>query len=268
MSPNVKQVLNSILERFKEGDIPTAVGFSMFPIADIPSTKWSILNRTVMFLAGTQDARGFRQWQDANRYVKRGSKAFHILVPYIKKVEVEGGEEKDAIYGFGCKPVFRVEDTGGEPLDYEELNVPDLPLIEKAEEWGITVKAIPGNFRFQGYYSSQRKEIALATEEECVFFHELAHCAHDKVKGGLKGGQDPLQEIVAELSAQALCRIVGKSGSRYLGNSFRYIEGYAQKIKASPYSACLKVMSETEKVLNLILKGAETGIQTQDKLAA
>ena len=82
------------------------------------------------------------QWQEANRYVKRGSKAFHILVPYIKKVEVEGGEDKEALYGFGCSPVFRVEDTGGEPLDYQEIEVPELPLLERAEDWGITVKTI------------------------------------------------------------------------------------------------------------------------------
>jgi len=39
-----------------------------------------------------------------------------------------------------------------------------------------------------------RKEIALATVEEGVFFHELAHAAHEKVNGLLKTGQDALQE--------------------------------------------------------------------------
>ena len=47
-----------------------------------------------------------------------------------------------------CKPVFRVEDTGRELLDYEQIELPDLPLIEKAEEWRISVKAIPGNNRY------------------------------------------------------------------------------------------------------------------------
>ena len=32
------------------------------------------------------------------------------------------------------------------------------------------------------------------------------------------------------------------------------IEGYAEKLKTNPYTACLKVISETEKVLNLILR--------------
>lgn len=256
MNDKVKQVLNAILERFKSGDIPQAVAYSMFPIPDIPSSKWSLLNRTLMFLSGTQDGRGYRQWQHANRHVKKGSKAFHILVPFIKKVEdKDTGEEKQALLGFGCRAVFRVEDTDGQPLNYEQIELPDLPLLERAEEWGISVRAIPGDYRYYGYYSSARKEIALATLEEKTFFHELSHAGHEKIKGGLKGGQDPLQEIVAELSAQALCRLVGKQTNETTGNSYQYIERHAEKLKMSTHSACLKVMSETEKVLNLILKG-------------
>jgi len=119
--------------------------------------------------------------------------------------------------------------------------------------------AIPGNYRCYGYYSSKRKEIALATPEEKTFFHELSHAAHDRVKKGLKSGQDPFQEIVAELSAQALCHLVGKQSGDTFGDSYRYIEGYAEKAKLTPHGACLKVMSQTEQVLKLILKkGSET----------
>ena len=252
MNTNVKQVLTGILDRFKNEDIPKAVAYSMFPIPDIPSAKWSMLNRTLMFLAGTQDGRGYRQWQKVNRHVKKGAKAFHILVPCIYKKE-DDGEEKQFLAGFRCSPVFRYEDTEGEELDYQNIELPDLPLLERAEEWGISVKAIPGNYRYYGYYSSSRKEIALATKDECVFFHELAHCGHEKVKGAFKSGQDPLQEIVAELSGQALCRLVGKTGDQHLGNSYKYIEDYAQKIKLSPLTACAKVLTDVEKVLNLIL---------------
>ena len=110
---------------------------------------------------------------------------------------------------FKASPVFAFEDTDGKPLDYEQVELPELPFMERAEAWGISVKAVPGNYRYRGYYSPHRKEIAMASPEEKVFFHELAHAAHEKVKGSLTGGQDPLQEIVAELSAQALCRLVG-----------------------------------------------------------
>jgi len=225
----------------------------MFPAANIPSAKWSLLNRTLTFLAGTADARGYRQWQSANRYVKKGSKCFHIIVPHIKKTDEQTGEEKEVLVGFLLRSVFRYEDTDGEPLHYENIEVPDLPLLERAKEWGISVRAIPGNFVYYGYYSQKRNEIALATAEETTFFHELSHATHDRLKSGLKPGQDPFQEIVAELAAQALSVLVGKAGDT-TGNSYQYIERYAEKAKLSPYSACLRVMSETEKVLNLILK--------------
>ncbi len=195
-----------------------------------------------MFLAGTGDARGFRQWKKSNRWVRKGASAIYILVPcFAKNIDEETGEE--------------FEDTEGEPLDYEKIELPELPLVERAKAWGISVKAVPGNYRYRGYYSSSRREIALATPEEKVFFHELAHAGHEKIKGRLAGGQDPFQEIVAELSAQALCRLVGKQAEDTTGNSYKYIERYAGKIGLSPYSACLKVLGETEKVLNLILVG-------------
>jgi hypothetical protein len=253
MNQQVKETLTSILERFRTGDIPEAVAFSMFPKPDIPSARWSLLNRTIMFLSGTYDARGYKQWQAVNRYVKKGSKALYILVPYFKKREDETGEEIHTLLGFGCQPVFKFEDTGGELLEYEQISIPELPLIQKAVEWGISVKAIPGDYSYYGFYSAPRKEIALATPEEKVFFHELSHAAHEKVKGSIKSGQDPLQEIVAELSAASLCMLAGKTAKNTFGNSYRYIERYAEKLKMSPYTACLRVMSETEKVLKLIL---------------
>lgn len=255
MNEKVKNVLNTIVEKFKSGEIPEAVAMASFPIPDIPSVRWSFTNRTLMFLAGTADARGFRQWKEANRWVKKGARAIYILVPCLRKeIDEDTGQEKESLRYFKPSPVFMREDTEGEPLAYEQIEVPDLPLIQRANEWGISVKAVPGNYRYSGYYSSIRQEIALATPEEKTFFHELAHAGHEKIKGGLTAGQDPLQEIVAELSAQALCRLVGKQAADSTGNSYRYIERYAKKLKLSPHSACFRVLGETEKVLNLILK--------------
>jgi len=268
MNDRVKNVLNSILQRFETGDIPEAIAYSMFPFLDVPSARWSLLNRTLMFLSATMDARGYKQWHNVNRYVKKGSKAFYIIVPYLKTIEDELDERKYTLKGFGVKAVFRVEDTDGEPLEYENIELPDVPLMERAEEWGISVRAIPGNYQYYGYFSVDRKEIAIATNQECVFFHELAHCADYLLNGRLKKGQDPLQEIIAELSAHALAIIVGKSAEDTVGNSYRYIQKYADQLNMSLHTACLKVMSQVEQVLNLILNGNGNGKQSFEKLVA
>ena len=251
---NYSVVLREIIERFRSGDVPEAIALSMFPIPNIPAAKWSLLNRTLMFLAGTEDARGMKQWNPAGRRVKRGAKSFHIMAPRFKKVvKEETQEEKLILTGFLLVPVFRVQDTEGKPLDYEAIQIPELPLLEVAWAWGISVKAIPGNYRYYGYYSGPRGEIALASPEKCVFFHELTHAAHDRITP-LKPGQDWKQEIVAELGAAVLCHLMGKRGDN-LGQHYRYIEKYAVKVRKAVPQACLEVFSDVEKVLGLILKG-------------
>jgi hypothetical protein len=255
MQGKIKDVLNAILQKFRTGQVPRAIAYACFPGTDTPSASWSLLNRTIMFLSGTADARGFRQWQKVGRSVKKGCQAFYILVPVYKKaVDDETGEKAKTLTFFKPTPVFRVEDTHGKPLYQKQIELAELPLTARARQWGISVSAVPGNYSYYGAYSTKRKEIALATPQECVFFHELSHAAHERVAGRLKGGQEPLQEIVAELSAQALCWLVGKQPGKTMGNSYRYITHYAKKLKLNPHTACLKVFGQTEKVLQLILK--------------
>jgi hypothetical protein len=138
--------------------------------------------------------------------------------------------------------------------------------MDRAQEWGIEVKAVPGNYRYRGYYSPTKNQIGMATTEEKTFFHELSHAGHDRIKGSLKNGQDPLQEIVAELSAQALCRMVGKQDKDTTGNSYQYIERYAGEMGISAHSACLRVLRETEKVITLILKGDSNENRTDGEM--
>jgi len=76
---------------------------------------------------------------------------------------------------------------------------------------------------------------------------------HEKVIGSLRDREKSLREIVAELSAHALCRMVGKTADATLGNSYQYIAHYASKLKMSPHKACLKVLAEVEQVINLII---------------
>ena len=254
MVSKVKAVLDIILDQFKNSEtIPSSIALITFPTAVIPMNSWSFLNKLVCIFCGTSDARGYRQWQEVKRQVKKGTHAIHILVPYFKKEKDENDEEVLNLVSFITAPVFRVEDTEGEPLDYQKLELPKFPLMDKAKELGINVSAIPGNPDCYGYYLSSKKSISLASPEFCVFAHELTHAVDDKING-IKPGQDPIQEITAELGALALCNIVGLDGSKHLGNHYRYIESYAKELDISPYSALLRVISNTEKILNFLLK--------------
>lgn len=87
MNQNVEQALESIVQRFKEGDIPEAITYSMFPIPNTPASKWSLFNRALMFLSGTIDAQGFKQWKEAGRYVKKGARSFTILAPRFRTAD-------------------------------------------------------------------------------------------------------------------------------------------------------------------------------------
>lgn len=219
-----------------------------------------------MFLAGTADARGIRQWNTIGRRIKKGSKSFYIFAPIIierlqendpdKSRESKNDDEEDskrnALVGFRAIPVFRVEDTDGRKLDYEEIKIPEFPLIEVARKWGIDVSGIPYQGRCFGYFSPG--QIGLASPEETIFFHELAHAAHQRVKGKLKSGQDPMQEVAAELSAQTLARLIGTSSKNTLGNSVAYIKAYAKREEQSLSAGkmCMAVLADVEKILHEI----------------
>jgi hypothetical protein len=94
----------------------------------------------------------------------------------------------------------------------------------------------------------QGTRIRLGTHDAQIFFHELAHAAHARIEGRLKGGQDAGQEMVAEFTAAVLMHLYGL-GDR-TGNCWRYVQGYA----ADPLQAIVKALNTVEKVLALLLE--------------
>jgi len=246
-----KQILSNLVELFKSGEALESITKSVLPASNLPSSKWSLTNRLLMMIQGTDDARGFRQWQEVGRYVKKGSKAIYILAPCTvrRTIELEDGtqEEKFFLSGFRTLAVFRSEDTEGEPLpDLAPQDPP--PLLDVAERYGLSLKYQGFLGSYYGYFSSDSKKIVLCTHDAAVYFHELAHAAHDKITNGLKGGQDPTQEIVAELSAAVLARLYG---IKWDLNAYNYILAYSKGKKVG--TTCVKVIAEVEKVLDEIL---------------
>ena len=58
-SDRIKEAMETLLKIFKEDNLEK-VARAVFRGGDIPADKWSFLNRVLMFLNETDDARGFR----------------------------------------------------------------------------------------------------------------------------------------------------------------------------------------------------------------
>ncbi len=252
--------LDALLEAFRTGKVEKAIVKTLItrhpddPLR--PVDTWSLANRLLTWCGGTDDARGYRQWQLAGRHVKKGSKAIYILAPSTRKVRDEDGSgnetDKVIVTGFRAVPVFRYEDTDGDPLpgfDYSPPGPP--PLTDVADRLGIQVDYRPGSGMAYGQCNPEGSRIALFTHNEQTFWHELAHAAHARVQGeSLKPVQDPEQEAVAELSAAVLARMYGAPNDAY---TYDYLSHYGN---GDPYRLALKVVSEVESVLTYILQHA------------
>jgi antirestriction protein ArdC len=257
-----EQALADVLELFHDPErLPDAIAQAVIATkaGDSPMGTWSLPNQLLCILAGTTDARGFRQWQEVGRHVRKGSRSLRILAPRTRKItetDAETGEmtKRVAVVGFLGIPVFRYEDTDGEPItrpDYWPAVLP--PLVDVAERLGVSVDWAPFTSKYRGAYVPGRDAIVLCSHDESVFFHELAHAALQRVVtsrgGSLKGGQVASQEIVAEVVSAVLCKLFNLAG--HLPHAVGYVDNYAGKQGAA--KAAVRVLGDVQAVLELIL---------------
>ncbi|MGQ9825947.1 MAG: M48 family peptidase, partial [Desulfotomaculales bacterium] len=80
---------------------------------------------------------------------------------------------------------------------------------------------------------------------------------HTLKPGGLKGGQHADQEIVAEVVASTLCEMYGFKG--YIWHGWEYVKAYAGQDGQQALKSIMGVLSDVEKVLEVILAGEEEG---------
>lgn len=288
----IKKSMYKVLDLIKSGNLPQAVSVVQFPKDDIPANAWSLFNKLNCLIASmgsksidvagshSMDFRGFQMWKKVGRHVKKGvhAEAF-ILVPINKKgtrrywendhgskhvlfgdsKAPEGKTEKSEpfsfLWGFKGIPVFHATQTEGKEIKYVELKLPPLPFIEVAKFLEIKVIPVHGNPSYHGYFAPGRKEIALATSEESVFFHELAHAVDHYLqiksgKEGLKGGQQIDQEVVAEFSSSCLAYMQGLKVEQNVARAKAYIERYVNS--KNPEKTILILFSRIEGVIEFI----------------
>lgn len=259
------QTANLILEAFQDPDsLPKALApIFIHRKDDVPCRKWSWRNQLLTAIAGTHDARGYRQWQQVDRHVKKGCKAFNILSPCTTPiVDDETGEKRPVLIGFRATSVFRAEDTEGQdlPTGDPQLDqwIAELPLREVAEAWGITVHTFDGeDSLYLGKYSQRgdSRAIALGVQNVEVFLHELMHAADHRQ--GTATEQRWKKEVVAEFGAAVLAECLGLECSN-LGGSFHYISSHAEAAEQAAQQACFECLDRICRAVALILDTAET----------
>jgi len=258
MNDNVQKALDEIVELFKSGDIGEKIAIATFPPYDVPCSKWSLTNQLLCLIHGTNDARGFRQWNEVCRHVKKGATSFRILVPCHKKVEdQETSEELTVLVGFKAAPVFRSEDTEGEPLpEYVPRELPNHRLLDVAQRFGVDVQTVPYQNRVMGYYQDGMlgKRIGLASPDEVVFWHELAHAAHKyALPTDCRMRSRDEKEVIADVVAVAIGCLFGVKLE-----AARKLHDYILNHTKNPATGIVKLLSVIEQILKAIVGDANS----------
>ena len=223
-------------------------------------------------LNGHSDARGFRQWQEVGRSIKKGEKAFYILSPCSKKVTDEHtGEEKMVLRGFRGTPVFGFGQTEGDPLPESDPAMQNwlrsLPMREVADAWRLNVEACNGVEG--GHLGAYRlgRSISLGAQNNLIWAHELIHAADHRNGKLTELGQHWRSETVAELGGAVLLTVLGLEHDADLGGCWRYIKRYAEREKIDALKACNVVLERTCEAVALVLDTAEA-LKSEEGVAA
>ena len=268
LSAAARVAIDRIVDAFDEPEtlVDTVVRAALIPNTS-PCVKWGPVNRFLVALAGTSDARGFRQWQEVGRSVRKGAKALHILVPRFRRIEPEddSDEVREHLIGFVSAPVFAVEDTEGDPLP--ETVPPSIPRLQAvADALGIRIiYAGAVSDRVLGVYRGGPEDrITLYTHDVATYYHEVGHALHHRT-GKLRSSHDAAarrdNEIVAEVSAAVLVRVF--EGEEVGRQALGYIKDY-QATK----TRLLKLLPEIIEVVDLAVRIAASDRGVTEPIAA
>jgi antirestriction protein ArdC len=264
LSEKAQTALDKVIRQFEEGDLSDMVqALAILPSPGAPCYSWTFSNRTLLAAQKyTVDGRGFNQWREVGRKVKKGATAGYIFAPFMRGTDTVGqdGNKVYELKGWHTVAVFAAHDT--EPIDpeaqdtlsYAPVQMP--PLYEVAQRLGVSVEYAPHGGKANGWYEAGKEEIVLQVTTNRTFWHELAHAAHrhadivDFLPQDARGETRAYHEAVAELTAAVLGEMYGEP---CVGTSYRYLTKYY----ADPLFGIMQALRVVGKVLEVITGLAE-----------
>lgn len=121
---------------------------------------------------------------------------------------------------------------------------------DKARLWDIKIRTVKKNKNYIARYFPKKNHIHLTTTSKLVFLHELVHACD--IKFMISYGQDPSNDIIAEMAAQTLFSML-RGKTRNFKRSCRYIEVLASPLDQQPFEACLEGKEDAEILISLVL---------------
>lgn len=249
-SEAAEKAAGRILEAFERPEeLPKALKAIALPAIENHSASYSIRNQFLVWIMGYSDAAGFKQWRQYGRQVRKGEKAFHVLAPVTSKfrtreTDAETGEETERLVsyvkGWRGVAVFGLEQT--DIVDAEKWEaysaaakanaefLEALPWVEVARTWDLACGADGRLLAYgaKGCYTHGRS-VEVGVENLATWAHELVHAADDRLGTLTKQpGQQPDNEIVAELGGAVLCLVAGLEHDADIGGAWEYINSYSK----------------------------------------
>jgi len=198
----------------------------------------------------------FSQWNQKERYVKRGSKAICLCMPVTKsytKVNKDTKDEETVKYqSFIYKNNwFTLSQTEGKEINFDEVEI----SWHKGKALNeLSIKEVPFetlNGNCQGY-ATHENTIAINPLAQLPFktlFHELAHIVLGHTdKDALADNEDLTKNIIeveAEATALLCLESLGMDGSEYCRG---YIQSWLKDDKLSEKLA-QRIISAADKIL-------------------
>ena len=238
--------INQILSHINWTDLPKSIAYAKFPIKNVPSSKWSLVNRVIMVSSGTLDQRGRNQWADVQRYPIKGSKPNWIICPQVHSETIEG-ESKKICDGFIGIPVYAADATYGDPITYEFVSEQVFNTESISEKWDNRVKGIYKRYEISTAYHEHYEP---AGDNEKQFFWNTSLFAYKELFTNHANRAD--KRIVCELSALALLNMCGRSVN-YPGKHYSMIQYYARDLKLSTMGAFMNIIKNVDLVLTTVL---------------
>lgn len=260
LTDKARASLTKVIEQFNTGNIGPMVEAVLIELPpDAPAARWTYRNRLLAAgqSQGEADNRGFNQWREVNRRVKKGASASFIFKPYTRKERnKKTGQDEQVFIGWTSIAVFPysmtepLEEAAGAVLTYEPKTPP--PLRWLVEKWGMQAIFAP----LQDVIGVHvRGQVIKTSGSIGTFFHELGHAAHYRIdREAFAVASDLEKETVAGIIAAVLCRLYAPEYD-YSGEAWYRISDLGYR---DPADAVMKVLALIEKVLAEIMGEVET----------